>query len=44
VVVDPFDPKGVKYKTVPIVPIVIQHSDDDDDDDEENEEDDIMVK
>lgn len=42
-VVDPFDPKGVKYKTVPIVPIVIQHSDDDEDD-EENEEDDILVK
>lgn len=39
-VVDPFDPKGIKYKTVPIVPIVVQHSDDDD----EIEEDDVLVK
>lgn len=34
VVVDPFDPKRVKYKTVPIMPIIVQHSDDDDDDEE----------
>jgi len=40
VVVDPFDPKGIKYKTVQIVPIVVQHSDDDD----EIDEDDILAK
>lgn len=38
-VVDPFDPKRVKYKTVPIMPIVVQHSDD-----EDEEEDDELVK
>ncbi|KAL4154454.1 hypothetical protein QTP88_000317 [Uroleucon formosanum] len=39
VVVDPFDPKRVKYKSVPIMPIVVQHSDD-----EEDDEDDEVVK
>lgn len=39
VVVDPFDPKRVKYKSVPIMPIIVQHSDD-----EEDEEDDDIVK
>lgn len=33
--VDPFDPKRVKYKTVPIMPIIVQHSDDEDDEDDE---------
>lgn len=34
-VVDPFDPKRVKYKTVPIMPIVTQHSYDEDEEEED---------
>lgn len=34
VVVDPFDPKRIKFKTVPILPIVVQHSDDEEDEED----------
>ncbi|VVC24077.1 Hypothetical protein CINCED_3A005312 [Cinara cedri] len=40
VVVDPFDPKRIKYKTVPTLPILLENSEDE----EEYSEDDPVVK